>query len=111
MKSIICFALFTLFAMAAQTSAYAVTSDSMRCDGGLISVGDVASDVMGKCGQPTYATKREEKIVDEFVPREHVITTVVIDDWTFNFGPDRLQYRVILKNGRVWQIESLFYGY
>ncbi len=111
MKSVICITLFAFLVMAIQATALAVTSDSMRCGGGLISVGDVASDVVGKCGQPTYATQREEKLVDEFVPGERTITTIIIDDWTFNFGPDRLQYRVLLRNGKVWQIDSLFYGY
>ncbi|MGD0845263.1 MAG: DUF2845 domain-containing protein [Geobacteraceae bacterium] len=34
-----------------------------------------------------------------------------MDDWTFNFGPDRFQYHILLKNGRVWKIDSLGYGY
>jgi len=65
-----------------------------------------------KCGQPTYTSQREQKIVEEgYTHGERIITTIVIDDWTFNFGRDRFQYRILLKNGRVWKIESLDYGY
>jgi hypothetical protein len=112
MKSTLRLILVTSLVMAAHTSTYALTSDSVRCSGGLISVGDMAPDVLNKCGQPAYATQREEKVVTEnFVTGDRLITTVVVDDWTFNFGPDRFQYRLILKNNKVWQIESLDYGY
>ena len=69
-------------------------------------------DVVRKCGQPTYTSQREQKVVEwGDIPGERIITTVVIDDWIFNFGRDRFQYRVLLKNSRVWKIESLDYGY
>jgi len=101
-----------LLVITSQASAFAITSDSLMCSGGIVSVGDMVLDVLRKCGQPTYATQREQKFVevDDFLG-EHIITTIVIDDWLFNFGRDRLQYRILLKNSRVWRIESLDYGY
>jgi len=84
----------------------------MMCSGGIVSVGDIVLDVVRKCGQPTYTSQREQKVVEwGDIPGERIITTVVIDDWIFNFGRDRFQYRVLLKNSRVWKIESLDYGY
>ena len=112
MKPTFCIILFTSLVIAAQTSALALTSDSVMCSGGIVTVGDIASDLLRKCGQPTYTSQSEQKIVEESdIPSERIITTIVIDDWTFNFGPDRFQYRILLKNSRVWQIESLDYGY
>jgi hypothetical protein len=104
--------LFTLLVITAQATAVAQTSDSLRCTGGIISIGDIASELVRKCGQPTYATQREQKLVEEgTIPGERIITTIIIDDWTYNFGANRFQYRILLKNGRIWNIESLNYGY
>jgi hypothetical protein len=112
MKPGICIILFTMFILVAQTSAFALESDSLICSGGIISVGDVASELVRKCGQPIYTAQREQKIVERGdIPGERIITTFVIDDWTFNFGSDRFQYRILMKNGRVWKIDSLDYGY
>ena len=112
MKLILCIILFTGFVITTQTSAFALESNSLMCSGGIISVADIASDLLRKCGQPTYASQREQKNVAEGnIPGERTIFTIVIDDWTFNFGPDRFQYRILLKNGNVWKIESLDYGY
>ena len=112
MRPTICIILFAFFVIAAHTPAFAQASDSLICTGGIISVGDIASDLVKKCGQPIYTSQREQKIVEEdAINGARIITTFVIDDWTFNFGPDRFQYRLLLKNGRVWKIDSLDYGY
>jgi hypothetical protein len=112
MKTTYYLILFMLLVITAQASTVALASDSLICKEGIISVGDVASDLMRKCGQPTYVTQREQKIVEAGdIPGERIITTILIDDWTFNFGRDRFQYKILLKNGRVWNIESLDYGY
>jgi hypothetical protein len=114
MKSAICFLLLMSLVIAAPTAAFAGTSSgSLRCDGGVVSVGDIVSDLLRKCGQPAYASQREEKIVTESdFPGDRIIITVPIDDWFFNFGPNRFQCRILLRNGRVWRIETLdSYGY
>jgi hypothetical protein len=111
MKLIFCIILFTSFVIAEQTSAFA-QSDSFMCSGGIVSQRDIASDVVRKCGQPAYTTQREQAVVEEGdSPSQRIVRTIIIDDWIFNFGPNRFQYRVILKNGMVWSVESLGYGY
>jgi uncharacterized protein DUF2845 len=112
MKPTFCMILFTSFVIASQSTVFALTYDSLMCSGGNISLRDIASDVVRKCGQPAYTNQREQKIVEGDDHRgDRIITTIIIDDWIFNLGPDRLQYRVLLRNGRVWKIESLDYGY
>jgi hypothetical protein len=95
------------------TSTYAVETNSMRCLGGIVSIGDTAGAVMSKCGQPAYTTQRERKDVEENSKGSgsKAISIVTIDDWTFNFGSNEFQYRLVLENGRVTGIESLDYGY
>ena len=112
MKPVYYLLLFTLLAITAQASTDALASDSLICKEGIVSVGDVASELLRKCGEPVYVAQREQKIVEAgIIPGERIITTIIIDDWTFNFGRDRFQYRILLRNGRVWEIESLDYGY
>jgi Protein of unknown function (DUF2845) len=112
-KSTFRFILVCLIVTAMNASAFATESGTMSCQGGIVSIGDTAGEVVSKCGQPAYATQREQKKVTEGSKssRETVITTVTIDDWTFNFGPNQFQYRLLLENGRVASIESLNYGY
>jgi hypothetical protein len=112
MKPFFCIILFMSLVIAAQTSAFALTSDSMRCTEGLVAVGDTASDLVRKCGQPTHTSQHAETTLNKSgFPGQYIITTTVIDEWTFNFGRDRFQYRILLTNDRVWKIESLDYGY
>ena len=115
MQTTLCFILLLLVLLisGAPSPVFAQTSSSdLRCDGGLISVGDYASELLRKCGEPIYATQREQKIVEESFTGDHIITTVLIDDWTFNFGPNRFQCRILLRNSRVWKIEIMdHYGY
>jgi hypothetical protein len=111
MRPAICLVLCTLLVIAAHTSAFAQTSGSLICSDGIISVGDVASELVRKCGEPAFTTQREQRIVEVGDNGENIITTFVIDDWTFNFGKDRFQYRILLKNGKVFRIDSLEYGY
>jgi hypothetical protein len=103
--------LVMLIVTATQVPSYAVQTGTLYCDGQIVSIGNTAGEVISKCGQPTYTFQHEQKIVDEYYTTSRIITTIIIDDWTFNFGPDRFQYRLLLKNGRVAEIESLDYGY
>jgi len=111
MKPVLCSILMMIIIAALQAPSYAVQTDSLYCDGRIVSTGDSAGEVIAKCGQPAYTFQHEETIVDRIYHGSRIITTVIIDDWTFNFGPDRFQYRLILKNGRVTNMESLDYGY
>ena len=111
MKPVLWFVLSALLVIAVQLSALADTPDTLTCNGGIISLGDFASDVVRKCGQPTYTIQREQKVVDEDSSGNRLVTTFVIDDWTFNFGPTQFQYRLLLRNGKVWRIEGMGYGY
>lgn len=99
--------------VAIHATGFAVESPTMRCDGGIVSIGDRAVEVLGKCGQPSYTTQREEKRITEGGrgSREKTVAIVTIDDWSYNFGPNQFQYRLLLEDGKVTRIESLDYGY
>ncbi|MBJ6801375.1 DUF2845 domain-containing protein [Geomonas propionica] len=92
--------------------AYA-DSDTMRCKGGIVSVGDSAGEVLAKCGQPATTSQSSKKVVQKDQPygATRSITNIIVDNWIFNFGPSEFQYQLELQDGRVSRIQSLDYGY
>lgn len=99
--------------LAAAASASAADSETMRCKGGIVSIGDSAGEVVSKCGTPATATQGSKKLVEKglYGTKTATVTTVVVDNWIFNFGPSEFQYQLELQDGRVCRIQSLDYGY
>ncbi len=99
--------------LAAFDCASAADSGSMRCKGGIVSIGNSAGEVTAKCGAPATATQSSRKLVEKgpYGIKSAIVTTVVVDNWIFNFGPSEFQYQLELQDGRVSRIESLDYGY
>ncbi|WP_169732554.1 DUF2845 domain-containing protein [Derxia gummosa] len=95
-------------AFAGTPAARADQVSALRCDGGIIDIGDSVLTVQRKCGPPAYAMRREVALegIDRF-GWVRVIGSVIVDDWLYNLGPTRFQARVLLRDGRVWRIESL----
>jgi hypothetical protein len=83
----------------------ALAADSIRCDGGIVSVGDSRLDLLGKCGLP--ALQEAEPVL--WSPT--VDLTLLIERWTYNFGPDRFIQIVSLQGGKVIAIERGGYGF
>jgi Protein of unknown function (DUF2845) len=101
---------FSVLALIA-TPAYA-----FRCGTRLISPGDNADKVLHFCGEPISVQTRlaERSYVDElgrtyFFPG--LRQEVVIEEWTYNFGPHQFMRLVRLENGFVAEIKQLGYGY
>lgn len=105
----------TLAFIGVATAARASES-SLRCEGGLISLGDSQLDVLGKCGEPAL---RDSRTVEQAtVAREADLPAVsgervsaVVHDWAYNFGPQRFMYVVTLGGSKVVAIERGGYGY
>jgi hypothetical protein len=113
MNRFVSVSLVVLLVVTTYGAVFAGETGTLICKGGIVSIGDTVGDLLSKCGQPVYKTQREQKRVEEGArgARERFITTTVIDDWLFNFGPNEFQYQVLLANGRVARMESLGYGY
>ncbi|WP_224981856.1 DUF2845 domain-containing protein [Geomonas agri] len=94
-------------------SAPAYADETVRCKGGIVSVGDSAGEVLAKCGQPATTTQSSKKVVqkDQQSSPTRSITNIIVDNWIFNFGPNEFQYQLELQDGRVSRIQSLDYGY
>ena len=104
---------------------------AMRCGNRLISKGDTQAKALKYCGQPVQtqahlglrsgmylnSSSREggDPGKDLLYSRGHFIAygrrEVIVEDWVFNFGPDKFMRRVTFENGIVEKIEELDYGY
>jgi len=89
---------------------HAIETATCACRDGIVSKGDLLAEVVKKCGPPTFQSQRQETRLDD-TKESKTITTISIDDWTYNFGPNEFMYNLRFENGRVMKIESLDYGY
>lgn len=86
-------------------AASGAAADSISCDGGIVSVGDSRLDLFAKCGPPALQEA------------EPVISTrsgdlgLLIERWTYNFGPQRFVQVASLQGGKVIAIERGSHGY
>jgi hypothetical protein len=82
-----------------------------ECSEQVLSVGDTKSDVLSRCGEPTWKDTRQEEVkqrLDSGVERKVFVT---IDEWTYNLGPNRFLRILTFRNGKLAEIESGGYGY
>lgn len=88
----------SILALSLALAPAAARADSIRCDGGIVSVGDAKIDLLGKCGPPSLVEDRWRRKTS-------------VERWTYNFGPDRFLQFVTLVDGKVALVERGGYGY
>jgi len=88
---------------------------SLRCDGGLVAVGDSKLDLLGKCGRPALV---EELLGDRGAAGAQdpqatwgIRVTATVERWTYDFGPNQFVGYVTLDTGKIVAIERGSYGY
>ena len=79
-------------------------ADSLRCDGGIVSLGDWKLDLLGKCGQPT-SREQLHAAPRVFGLQDGPPVLVTQETWTYDFGPGAFVQRVTLELGVVKAIE------
>lgn len=95
---------------------------SCRCGRRLVSIGDLKVEVIAKCGPPTWTEERKEERIERIYNnsyykdgelREPLAAKVEVDieEWLYNFGPNRLIRILKFENGRLVEIETGGYGY
>ncbi len=102
--------------LAAVALAAPARAESIRCDGGLVSVGDTKLDLLAKCGAPALVDPMTQERgavrgspTDSVAYTRRIVSTVEI--WSYDFGPQRFTYLVTLEGGRVIGIERGSYGH
>ncbi len=115
----------------------ASSADALRCGSRLITKGAYKPEVLYKCGEPDFVEEfllydtvilnphtQQRNIHSHRVPthgthRRYEIpsghkllaTPVQAEDWTYNFGPNRLMQRLLFINGKLHEIKTMRYGY
>jgi hypothetical protein len=118
-------ALHLLLCAAACLSAAPAHAAGMRCGTKLVSDGDPLYQVKEICGVPDAQARRvETRLVSQWVngpcvPAGHsvrcgyvtqVAVQVVVDEWTYDFGPHQFVHHVFFEQERLARIETGGYG-
>lgn len=113
MRAIAAAAAAVVVSLAAPAAAHPAES-SIRCAGGIVSVGDATVDLLGKCGEPALREPRGEETwvsvrdASGSAKRRYVVTT---ERWSYDFGPRQFLMFVTLEGGKVVAVERGGYGY
>ncbi|HTV17727.1 MAG TPA: DUF2845 domain-containing protein [Polyangiaceae bacterium] len=98
-------------------------ADGMRCGNRLVSKGDSTFDVRSRCGEPDDANRRVETRTERRRVRvacgrgearcdqvQEVSTDVVIDEWTYDFGPQTFVRYLTFVDGKLFRVDTGSYG-
>lgn len=101
----------------------------MRCGSMLVNKGDAQAKVLRYCGDPANKTSRYAIMPGTYPPKRSGTTIngkevsgsdryyaygsseVLVEEWTYNFGPNKLMRLVRFINGIVDEVKTLDYGY
>jgi hypothetical protein len=92
------------------------SAEALRCGQRIIALGYTKAEVVDRCGEPTAIDQRyEEEITGTFVDpvtKQSVIRTlsILVEEWTYNFGPHSLLYLLRFKENRLVKIDTRGYG-
>jgi hypothetical protein len=106
---------------------------AMRCKGKLVKEGDHLARVLKYCGEPAAVQRRtiyrsgiptaraNEQIIlngtesglsrQELLVHDRSYEEILVEEWTYNLGPNRLMRVVRFENGVVVEVTRLGYGY
>ncbi len=102
---------------------------AFRCGNKIVSEGDHYSKVLKYCGEPVGVQERviyREGVTrprfraegpnglpydQEVLRYDRSYVEVLVEEWTYNFGPRRLMQLVRFENGFVVEVDRLGYGY
>jgi hypothetical protein len=103
----------TCLAAAALALAGPAAADSMRCGSKLMTDGDPLDKVHALCGPPASIERRE--ILRPYGYHRgvtvHSSYEVSVEIWTYNFGPNKLMYRLRFEDGLLVDVDTLSHGY
>ena len=114
-----------LCAAACLSAAAPAHAAGMRCGTKLVSDGDLAYQVRAICGSPdAQALRIETRLVSQWVNGPcvpagatmrcgyltQVAVQVVVDEWTYDFGPHQFVHHLTFEQERLARVETGGYG-
>lgn len=96
----------------------AAAGGSLRCPGGLVGEGDARIDLLARCGPPALQDRRVVERLEAVRTgdrgdgvRVGRTVTVIVEDWTYDFGPSAFTHVITMENGRITGFERRSHGY
>lgn len=83
-------------------------ASALRCGTSLVRLGDGKLEVLKKCGEPFW---RDVHVREQAGILPETSSTVVVDVWTYNFGPESFLYFLTFENGRLVEVRTGDYGF
>jgi hypothetical protein len=81
-----------------------------ECGDRVISTGDTKADVLIRCGEPFFKTSHQEELKERTSEISGRTVTVTVEEWTYNFGPQRFMRIITFRNGIVIEVRTGGYG-
>ncbi|HOX43854.1 MAG TPA: DUF2845 domain-containing protein [Myxococcota bacterium] len=83
---------------------------AFSCPEGFVSTGETLYAVRVKCGEPNYWDQRLERTRLTDRNGRTLELTRTVDEWTYDFGADRLVTTLVFHDGRLRDIRTGSYG-
>lgn len=84
---------------------------AMRCGHELVSIGDLAVEVLEKCGPPLTVNRWEGAIQSRGFFRFNLLEQVIIEEWIYDLGPNKFIRVLRFENGRLVDEETAGKGF
>ena len=110
-------------------TAVSMPAFALRCGNKIVGHGDHQARILKICGEPTAiqirhiyrsgtpashyksSARHPRYDRDELILHDRSVVEVVVEEWTYNFGPRRLMRVIRFENGIVSSVKRLGYGY
>jgi len=76
------------------------------CDSAEIQTGISQYEILQRCGEPAFKDTRQEEQFTSVDKNTNRLITKRIDEWTYNFGPNRFLRILKFENGRLVDVET-----
>lgn len=97
-----------------RTGRYGASKDGdapgPACGGRVISIGDTKADILIKCGEPFSKSSHQEELKERLDDSSSRKVITIVEEWTYNFGPQRFMRVITFRNGTVVDIRTAGYG-
>ena len=93
---------------------FALDAQALRCGNALVSKGDRKIEVVKKCGEPSLVESWREEVAvysETDLKRLVKVDNNYMEEWTYNFGPNRFIHFMTFRNGLLEKIETGLRGY
>jgi len=77
-----------------------------QCDSGELRTGISQYEILQRCGEPAFKDSREEELLTAVDEHDNRLIVKRIDEWTYNFGPNKFLRILKFENGVLVDVET-----